>query len=362
MNKNTKKFIGMVGFTFGTAFNIGILAALVIAAYNLTTRAYDFGKDFSDTFFTEKPYAEAEIVLEDGATLQEVSAILEEKGVIGNALMFQLENILKGNNTPYGAGSYILNSNMSVNAMNFALRQVIVETNDVRITIREGRSIKEIAEYLELNEIMSADAFIDVANTGDFRYGFLDDIPPRENRLEGYLFPDTYFISENAGPEEIIDKMLTRFEDIYDAETRAKAAEMGLTMDEVIIIASIIEKEIRRDDERELAASVIFNRLNIGMKLEMDATVLYALGVNKDRLLYTDLEIVSPYNTYMYHGLPAGPITNPGRACIDAALNPAETNYIYYVVKDPETGEHFFTSDYNEFLIAKELYTSQFDD
>jgi len=156
--------------------------------------------------------------------------------------------------------------------------------------------------------------------------------------------------------------MLTRFEDIYDAETRAKAAEMGLTMDEVIIIASIIEKEIRRDDERELAASVIFNRLNIGMKLEMDATVLYALGVNKDRLLYADLEIVSPYNTYMYHGLPAGPITNPGKACIDAALNPAETNYIYYVVKDSETGEHFFTSDYNEFLIAKELYTSQFDD
>jgi len=361
MNKHTKKFFGMVGFTFGTALNIGILAALIVAAYNLTIRAYNFGLSYSDTFFTEKPYAEAEITLEEGATLTEVAAILEEKGIIGNALMFRLENILKGNNTPYGEGTHTINSNMSVNTINFTLRQAKIVSNDQRIVIREGRSTKEIAEYLELNEIVAAEAFLEIANTGDFRYGFLDEIPPRETRLEGYLFPDTYFISENAASEEIIDKMLTRFEDLYDEECRARARELKLTMDEVIIIASIIEKEIRREEERALAASVIYNRLNAGMKLEMDATVLYALGVSKDRLLYSDLEVDSPYNTYQHYGLPAGPITNPGKACIDAALYPADSVYIYYVVKDDETGEHFFTSDYNEFLIAKELYTSSFD-
>jgi len=356
MSRHTKKFLGMVGFTIGTAFNVVVLIVLVVAAYNFTIRAYGFGKGYSELFFEEKPYAEAEITLEDGASLQEVAAVLESEGIIGNALIFRLENILKGNNNPFNGGTYTVNSLMSANNINYVLRQVPVESNDATIIIREGRSVGEIAEYLETNEIVGAGHFIEVANTGDFRYGFLEEVPPRENRLEGYLFPDTYFISEEASPEEIIDKMLTRFEDQYDEDCRVRAAEMGLTMDEVIIIASMIEKEIRREDEREIAASVIYNRLELGMKLEIDATVLYALGVKKDKLLYEDLETPSPYNTYLNEGLPAGPITNPGKACINAALYPSETDYIYYVVKNDETGEHFFTNDYDEFLIAKELY------
>ena len=351
----------MVGFTLGTALNIVILVVLVVAAYNFTIRAYNYGRGFSEIFFEEKPFAEAEIILEDGATLGEVAAMLEEEGIIGNALIFRFENILKGNNNPFNAGTYSLNSNMSTNAINFTLRQVIIESNDRTIVIREGRSVAEIAEYLETNEIVSAEHFIEVCNTGDFRYSFLEEIPARENRLEGYLFPDTYFVSENATPEEIIDKMLTRFEDQYDDMCRARAEELGLPMDDVIIIASIIEKEISREDERAIASSVIYNRLQRGMNLEMDATVLYALGIKKDRLLYADLEIDSPYNTYMYPGLPAGPITNPGKACINAALNPAVSNYIYYVVSNDETGAHFFTDNYNEFLVEKEKYTSGFN-
>jgi len=350
----------MVGFTIGTALNVIVMVVLIVAAYNFTIRAYGFGKDYSEVFFAEKPYAEAEITLEDGASLQEVAAVLEEEGIISNALIFRLENILKGNNNPFNAGTYSVNSKMSTNNINFTLRQEKVESNDRKIVIPEGRSVKEIAEYLEAEEIVSAESFIEVANTGDFRYGFLQDIPPRENRLEGYLFPDTYFISEDATPEEIIDKMLIRFEDQYDDECRLKAKEMGLTMDEVIIIASIIEKEISRAEERGIASSVIFNRLERGMKLEMCSTVLYVLGIRKDRLLLSDLEVVSPYNTYMNAGLPKGPITNPGKACIIAALEPEQTDYLFFVVKDEETGEHFFTNDYEEFLIAKELFNQQF--
>ena len=362
MNRQTKKFFGMVGFTLGTILNIVILAVLVGVAYNYTLRAYDFGRDFSKQFFIEKPYAEAEITLEDGATLQEVSVILEENGIIGNALVFRLESMLKGNNKPFGEGTYKVNTNMNNSNINYALRQVKTEAAYQTIIIREGRTVREIADYLELNGFVSAEHFLSVCETGDFRYGFMDEIPKRINRLEGYLFPDTYFISMDPSPEEIIDKMLTRFEDIYDADYIQRAKEMGLTMDEVITIASIIEKEIRMPDERGLASSVIQNRLKNNMKLEMDATVIYAIGEPRERLFFADLEIDSPYNTYMHQGLPAGPISNPGRACIEAALNPAESNYIYYVVKDDETGEHFFTDDYNEFLIARELYLSKYTD
>ena len=356
MNRHTKKFFGMVGFTLGTFLNIGILAALIFAAYTYTRRAFEYGKEFSQAFFEEKPFAEAAITLKDGATLQEVAAILEEEGIISNALIFQLEHMLKGNNIPFNAGTFTVNSDMSTNQIILALRRVMVETSHLTIRTREGWTIREIAEYLEENDIVSAEHFIEVSNTGNFRYSFLDNIPVRENRLEGYLFPDTYFISETPTPEEIIDKMLARFEDVFDFEYEIRAEEMGLTMDQVIIIASIIEMEVRRADERALASAVIHNRLSIGMQLEMCSTVQYVLEERKERLLIADTQINSPYNTYLHRGLPIGPISNPGRASIEAALNPADVNYLFFVLQNEETGQHFFTHDYNEHLRASQRY------
>jgi UPF0755 protein len=172
--------------------------------------------------------------------------------------------------------------------------------------------------------------------------------------LEGYLFPDTYYVSAEPTPDEVIGKMLTRFDDIFTDEYEQRAAELGLSVDEAVTIASIIEKEVSVDTERPLVSQVIHNRLELGMELEIDATVLYALDKRPDRLLYADLEVDSPYNTYAYGGLPVGPISNPGADSIHAALFPEEGNYLFYVLQDPETGVHFFSDDYQEHLGAQQ--------
>ena len=360
MDNYLKKFFGMMGFTFGTFFNIAILGVLVYAAYTLTFAAFDFGREFADDAFADTYFAEARITIEEGANLRDVSLILEEHGIIRNALTFQIESMLMGNNQPFNGGTFSVNSNMSTNQINFTLRAVITPGNDIRITIPEGRSLREIAELLEANDIVSAAHFIEVANTGDFRYSFLQYVPSRENRLEGYLFPDTYFISENPTPEEIIHNMLVRFEEMFDADIRRRADEMGLTMDEVVIIASIIEKEVRLPEERALASAVIHNRLAINMPLQMCSTVVYAMGITRDRLLYSDLQFPSLHNTYLHRGLPIGPITNPGRASLEAAVNPADVNYLFFVLRGPDASDHFFTHDYNEHLRARARYNQPF--
>jgi UPF0755 protein len=216
--------------------------------------------------------------------------------------------------------------------------------------------VRDIAVYLESLELMTADEFIEAAETHDFNYGFLYGLPVSERRyrLEGYLFPDTYYVSADPTPDEVINKMLTRFDEIFTNEYRQQAEDLGLTIDEAIIIASMIEKEVSVETERPLVSQVIHNRLELGMALQIDATVLYALDKRPDRLLLTDLEIDSPYNTYKYGGLPVGPISNPGADSIRAALFPEEGNYLFYVLQDPETGVHFFSDDYQEHLGAQE--------
>ena len=361
VNKYIEKTLEFTGFILGYGLNVLILLALVSSVYYFTMKAYALGSEFSKKSDEERPYEEITLVFEDETELADAAKILQENGLVYNAYLYQFENFLKGNREPYAAGTYELNTQMDSSEINRALRSVVTQTVQLKITIPEGRNIKEIARYLETEGIIGADEFLEVANTVDFQYDFLRDIPAdRENRLEGYLFPDTYFVSENPAATEIIDKMLYRFWEMYDWECAVRAEELGLTTDEVITIASIIEKEIKRAEERELAASVIYNRLSADMKLQMCSTIIYVLEKNKDRLLDEDLEVPSPYNTYINAGLPVGPIGNPGKLCIEAALFPADTGYLYFVVKDEETGEHVFTGDYDEFLNAKVEYNQRF--
>ena len=158
------------------------------------------------------------------------------------------------------------------------------------------------------------------------------------------------------GAEGVVKRLLRQFEKEFEPGWVTKAESMGYTVDEIVTIASIIEKEARNDDEeRKNVASVIYNRLNSGMKLQIDATLLYAQGrdgESVDKVYNVDLEYDSPYNTYLYEGLPPGPICNPSRKAIIAALNPNTTEYLYYVL-DSTTNQHFFTSSYDEFLAVK---------
>ena len=357
--------LGMVNalsFVFGVAFSLVILAATCYLIYTNTIKAYSFGEEMAASMVnTEKPDIPVEVVINEGDTVDEVSAMLEETGIIGNAMMFRLENMLKGVDKNYTAGTYLLNMNMDQSQINAALRGAGRLGQTIKITIREGFTLKDIGEYLEANEVISAEEFYRACEENDFKYRFLDNVPlDRKNRLEGYLFPDTYFLTEEPTADEIIHKMLIRFTEIWSDEYMDRAADLGFSMDEVIKMASIIEKEIKRPEERALASQVIHNRLSQDIQLQMCSTILYILEIRKERLTYEDLEIESPYNTYLNKGLPDGPICNPGEACIRAALYPDEGDYLFFVVKDEESGEHFFTEDYGEFENAKIEYNQRF--
>ncbi|MDE6357380.1 MAG: endolytic transglycosylase MltG, partial [Eubacteriales bacterium] len=236
--------------------------------------------------------------------------------------------------------------------------------SQIKFLIKEGETQEDIGKNLEKAGIISYNDFMTACNTLSFDYDFLKEMPEKEertSRLEGYLYPDTYFIKKGESAESIINKLLKRFDQLYTDEMRKATKEKGLTIDEVVTMASIIEKEIKYPPERKIASSVIFNRLEQGMPLQMDATVLYAKKEHSDRTMLEDTKIESPYNTYYVTGLPIGPISNPRIDCIDAVLNPEQTDYIYYVLKDEQTGEHFYTGDYNEFLNAKKEYIKKFD-
>jgi UPF0755 protein len=296
------------------------------------------------------------------ASVWEIAKILKEKELIGNETLFVIEARFNGTYDLLKSGKYTLNTDMSTGRIMEELQVVQEELSEdnVKVTIPEGLTIEQVADLLESKELFTAGEFLEVCNTGAFNHAFLAQIPEREKRLEGYLFPDTYFLSLNPTPQELIDKMLDRFNEIYNTELIERTEEMGFTIDEIVTVSSIIEKEISAAEERELASAVIHNRLKDEMPLEMCSSIIYALDKRKDRLLLEDLEVESPYNTYKYPGLPAGPIASPGEASIRAALNPANVNYLYFVLKDEEAGEHVFTSDYDEFLQAKELYNQKF--
>ncbi len=355
-----KTILRVIGYLFCSLFSLAFSVATIYLVYNYTISSFAYGKELGESYIGDKPSIDVEIAINDDATIDEVAKILKEKNVISNTFIFKIESILKGTDYNFTGGVYVVNTSMNSNELNTALRHNDLLSKDVKITINEGFTVKDIAEYLENKEIVTAEEFLNECNTGEFSYNFLNNIPQRENRLEGYLFPDTYLISENADSREIINKMLTRFDEIYSEEYKERAEELGLTLDEVITMASIIEKEIRVPEERAKASAVIYNRLNQNMKLQMCSTVIYVLDKRKDRLLDADLQVQSPYNTYLNEGLPLGPISNPGKACIEAALYPNDDDFLYFVVKNEETGEHFFTNKYEDFTDAKVLYKQKF--
>ena len=353
-----KSLINVLSWALGVSFNVLIFIVLVYLVYTFALRGFEFGEDFSARLtYQHEEYEDVEFVLDELTPVADVADMLEELGIIENALLYRLELTLIGSTDDYEAGMFMLNQNLSATQINNRLRARPVDPLvESRITIREGWTQRDMAEYLEYRGFFTAEEFMYVANNHDFGFSFLNDLPDRPSRLEGYLFPDTYFVSEYPTPEEVIMNMLVRFNQIFDFYNRMRAQDMGLTMDQVVIIASMIEREVRVPDERPMVSRVIHNRLDIGMPLQIDATVLYALDTHMERLLYTDLEVDSPWNTYRVSGLPYGPISNPGAASISAALNPVPGNWIFYVLVNADTGAHFFTDSYEEHRHARNTY------
>ena len=222
----------------------------------------------------------------------------------------------------------------------------------VYITIPEGYTIDDIAEKLEENNICNSKEFIDSVKNYELPK-YISNNPNKRYNLEGFLFPDTYSFNKNENADFIIKTMLNRFEKVW--QEIVEDLNISIPEEEIekkVNVASIIEKEAVVDSERSFISSVIYNRIAIGMPLQIDATVIYSYGYHIEKMYEKYLEIDSPYNTYMYYGLPIGPISNPGRASLMAALKPKETDYLYYLLESENT--HYFTDNYDDFLRRKE--------
>lgn len=292
-----------------------------------------------------------EFRIPEGSNARDVASLLKKKDLIRSEKAF-LSYCRRNNlDVRIKAGSFSLSRSMSLQEISNQLAEGKGLQNT--ITIPEGYTAKQIGELLLAKKNISETDW-QAALQDDYNYDFL---PPKtqSNRLEGYLYPDTYVLAEHADAHAIIEQMLTNFETHWNKNFAQLAKSKNKNQHDIIIIASLIESEAQRADERKRIAGVIYNRLSIDMPLQIDATVLYSLGVHKDKVDYKDLQVDSPYNTYRHTGLPAGPIACPGSASIAAALQPEKNDYYYYVSRGD--GSHHFSKTYAEHQAAIKKYS-----
>jgi UPF0755 protein len=294
-----------------------------------------------------------EVVINKGSGPSQIADTLYNEGLIRNKTTFRIYMKLSKLDRKIKAGKYEFTTDMNVVDIVDKMVKGQVKLDTIKVTIPEGYEIKNIAEAVEKAGLVKKEDFLKAAQEGKYSYDFLKDLPDRSVKLEGYLFPDTYEFSKDATAEEIINRMLERFDEVFNSDMRQKAKSMNLSIDKIVTMASIVEREAKVAEERPVVAAVFYNRLKIKMPLQSCATIQYALGERKEKLLNKDLEIKSPYNTYKNGGLPIGPIANPGKASLEAALNPADVKYLYFVLTDPVKGTHTFTVSYDDFLNAK---------
>lgn len=273
-----------------------------------------------------------------GYSLKKISSLLKESEIIKNSTSFELYVKQKALGNKLKAGKYLLSPAYSVDEVVEMIVGGKVINESIAVTFPEGWTLKQMAEELEKNNLVSSkDMFIAEASEIEkyqSSYTFLSTIDNiSERTLEGYLFPDTYYFDKDERVENIVKKMLSRFDEVFKKEYSKTAQELGMTVDDIVILSSIVEQESKFDIDRPGVAGVFYNRLEKNMKLQSDVTVLYALGVKKEQVLWKDLEVDSKYNTYKYLGLPIGPIGSFGEASLKATLNPQDHNYYYFIAK-----------------------------
>ena len=306
---------------------------------------------FAATGGEDGPRKSAKVQVVKGDTLSDVAAKLEGAGVIKNAFVFELQARYEGYGTEIKTGGYTFEPGQDSGEI---LHKLTVgrAAPTFTVTIPEGLTIEETAATVAADSNVTATEFEEAARRTDYGYAFLDS--PDVETTEGYLFPAKYDFEKGVTARQIVDRLLEQYlletQDLDFAEARER---LDLTEHQVVTVASLIEKEAASPEEKPLIASVIYNRLREDTPLQIDATIQYALKRPKENLSLDDLKVGSAYNTYENKGLPPGPICSPGRESLLAALNPANTDYLYYVLE--EYGEeHFFTKSYEDFLRAKE--------
>lgn len=317
--KASKKRDGCGVYTIGIVIAVLVLSIIVTGVIFLGDITGLNGED-----------VDCVVEIPSGSGSANIAKVLHSRGIIEHPFMFKVYTKLTGE-PAYQKGRHTLNPSMSYGELIKKLESYADADEGVekRVVIPEGYELTQIVDLLVEKGLGSRETFMNEIENGRFDYDFVNQITRTENRLEGYLYPETYQFSVNQEPYEIINTMLKTFNDrvlpVYNE------ISTPYSLDQIVTMASVIEREAANDEERPKVSSVFFNRLNIGMKLESCATVQYIIKERKDILTNADIAIDSPYNTYMYEGMPKGPIASPGLNSIKAALTPAETDYLYFL-------------------------------
>jgi UPF0755 protein len=289
--------------------------------------------------------------VEKGQTVKDIAENLKQNGIIRKTWPLLLGYKMFYSPQSLKAGEYAISLPVSAKDVLGILTDGSVLLHAV--TIPEGLIIEEIADILESQKFTQKKKFIAAAHDTTL-IAAIDD---EADNLEGYLFPETYHFAKGTTAEEIVFAMVTQFRHTFSPDWQRHAAKMGMSIRDTVIFASLIEKETSLLEEKRLVSAVFHNRLKRGMKLDCDPTIIYELkkkGKFNRRLRTKDLKLNSPYNTYLYPGLPPGPISNPGKTSLEAALNPAEKDYLYFVSKN--NGSHHFSRTIREHINAVNKY------
>lgn len=328
----------------------GCLLYVMVIAIVSCLLGYYFITRGNDMLGLVKPSGDVLVTIEEGATLGEITDALKEAGVVKYGGFFEIYGRFTKLASKAEPGTYTLNTDMPYNQAAGIIKQGISAAKEtVWVTIPEGYELRQIIELLAEKKVASEEELWETANTYQYKHEFLQDLPDRDNPLEGYLFPDTYEFYVGEDSIQVFNKMLNNFNDKFESKWKDRAAELGMTEDQVIILASMIEREAANDDERTKISAVFHNRLNSTQYpyLQSCATVQYILQERKAVLSEADTKIDSPYNTYLYKGLPIGPICSPGINSIKAALYPADVNYLFFVANGDSS---LFASTYEQHL------------
>jgi UPF0755 protein len=326
-----------------TGYLLVAVVALIIGAGVGYARGY---------FSAGKEGAAVTVVVKQGSSLRAIAQLLEQSGVVKHARAFEIRADADGYAARFMPGTYTLHVNEPYGSLVAQLLKGAAPTT-VHVVIPEGTTLRQAAEIVSSDvKTISAKAYVRAAR---------DDPPPfklqgykKGATLEGMLFPATYdVVPQKTTAAGFVKSQLAAFDAYFAKVDLRRATAANLTAYDVVIIASMIDREVRVASERPLVAAVIWNRLRRHMPLQIDATIDYALGKTKPVLTYNDLKIDSPYNTYTHLGLPPTPISNPGLAALQAAAEPAHVPYLYYVARNDGTGRHYFSDSYQQFLADK---------
>ncbi|MBK3493369.1 endolytic transglycosylase MltG [Viridibacillus sp. YIM B01967] len=299
-----------------------------------------------------------------GSTIDSIAVILEKKNIIKDAKVFKYYTKFK-NESEFQAGTYKLTKAMTIDEIIKSLKTGKVYRQPTStLTIPEGLTLDQIGARIAKNTTYTTDEFMTLVTSKEFVKNMKSKYPELITKkvnnkdiryvLEGYLYPSTYsFFAEDPTLEEIVEQMIAQTNTVV-TQYSVQLKEKKMSVHEFLTFASLLEREATAKTDRETIASVFYNRLETGMPLQTDPTVLYALGEHKDRVLYKDLEVKHPYNTYKVKGLPPGPIANAGKESLDAAISPADTPYLYFLAD--KNGINHFAEKYEDHLKNVDKY------